>query len=245
MPRYKLTIEYDGTPFSGWQAQGNALGVQNVLKRAIENFCGEAVSVYGAGRTDAGVHASGQVAHIDLSKNWQPARVCDALNAHLREQAVIILNVEKAEEDFHARFSAKRRVYRYRILNRRAPPALQLNRVWHVISLLDENLMQQGAAYLIGKHDFTTFRHARCQAKSPIKNLDCLDVRREGDEIIIDAESKSFLHNQVRSIVGSLKLVGEEKHKPAWINKILEARDRTKCGALAPPHGLTLMRVDY
>jgi tRNA pseudouridine38-40 synthase len=245
MPRYKLLIEYDGTPFSGWQAQRKHLGVQNVIMQAIHAFCGEQVKINGAGRTDTGVHASGQVAHIDLTKNWAPARVRDALNAHMRVYPVSILEVEKVDKDFDARFSANRRLYRYRILNRRAPPALELNRAWHVIAKLDERLMQQGADYLIGKHDFTTFRHARCQAKSPIKNLDRIDVTREGDEIIIEAEAKSFLHNQVRSIVGSLKLVGMGRHKPIWIKKILQARDRNKCGALAPACGLTLVRVDY
>ncbi len=245
MPRFKLTIEYDGTDFSGWQAQGNALGVQNVLKKAIHDFCGESVAVAGAGRTDAGVHALGQVAHIDLQKNWQPARVREALNAHLRDHAVVVLDAEKADLTFDARFSAKKRTYLYRILNRRSPPALELNRVWHVIAPLDEELMQEGANYLIGHHDFTTFRHSRCQAKSPVKTLERLKVRRKGDEILIEAVSKSFLHNQVRSMVGSLKVVGEKKHKATWIKKILEARDRKACGACAPAAGLTLMRVDY
>jgi tRNA pseudouridine38-40 synthase len=245
LPRYKLIIEYDGTPFSGWQAQKKHLGVQNVIMQAVQAFCGEDVKLGGAGRTDTGVHAAGQVAHIDLTKNWAPARVRDALNAHIRDYPVSILEVEKVDETFDARFSAKGRLYRYRILNRRSSPTLDLYRVWHVIAPLDEKLMQEGAAYLIGKHDFTTFRHARCQSKSPVKNLDRLDVRRKGDEIFIEAESKSFLHNQVRSIVGSLKLVGEGKHKPAWIKKILEARDRKLCGALAPACGLTLMRVNY
>jgi tRNA pseudouridine38-40 synthase len=245
MPRYKLTIEYDGTLFSGWQAQRGHLGVQKVIADAIYAFCGEKVKVNGAGRTDAGVHAAAQVAHIDLGKNWAATRVRDALNAHLRDYPVSILDVEKVSAKFDARFSAKKRLYRYRILNRRSPPALELNLAWHVIAPLNEKLMQKGAKYLLGKHDFTTFRHARCQAKSPVKNLDRLVIKRKGDEIIIEAEAKSFLHNQVRSIVGSLKLVGEGKKKPIWIKKILQERDRKQCGALAPACGLTLEKVTY
>lgn len=247
MPRYKLLIEYDGRPYSGWQAQnsGDARGVQNILMQAIESFCGEKVKVAGAGRTDAGVHAGGQVAHIDLTKAWQAARIRDALNAHLREEAISILDVEKVEDSFDARRSATKRHYLYRILNRRPPPALECNVVWHVVKPLDADAMQEGAQYLVGKHDFTTFRHARCQAKSPVKNLDRISVLRCGDEIRIEAESRSFLHSQVRSIAGSLRVVGEGREKPIWIRKILEARDRSLCGALAPPHGLNLMRVDY
>ncbi|MES2905554.1 MAG: tRNA pseudouridine(38-40) synthase TruA [Pseudomonadota bacterium] len=247
MPRYKLIIEYDGTHYSGWQAQNSngARGVQNVLMQAIESFCGEQVSVAGAGRTDAGVHASGQVAHIDLSKDWQGARIRDALNAHLREEAVSVVDAKKVADDFDARFSAKKRHYLYRILNRRAPPALESAFVWHVLKPLDIDAMQEGAQYLIGKHDFTTFRHARCQAKSPIKNLDRIEISRCHDEIYIEAESLSFLHAQVRSIVGSLRVVGEGREEPSWIKQILEAKDRSLCGALAPPQGLTLTRVDY
>ena len=245
MPRYKLLIEYDGTPFSGWQAQSKHLGVQNVIMQAVEAFTGEAVKIGGAGRTDTGVHAVGQVAHVDLAKNWNPERVRDALNAYMRDYPVCILNAEKVDEDFDARFSAKARLYRYRILNRRPPPTLDLYRAWHVVAELDEDLMQKGADYLIGQHDFTTFRHARCQSKSPVKNLDILRVKRKGEDLFVEACSKSFLHNQVRSIVGSLKLVGEGKQKPIWIKKILEARDRKLCGALAPACGLTLVRVDY
>lgn len=245
MPRYKLTMEYDGTPYSGWQAQDNAKGVQNVLQHAIHGFCGETVTVAGAGRTDSGVHAAGQVAHIDLEKDWEEHRVREALNAHLRDEKIVILNAEKVDPSFDARFSAKKRVYHYRMLDRHAPPALARDHVWHVRDPLDALLMQEGANFLLGHHDFTTFRHARCQAKSPMKTLDVLDVTRKDNEILVVAESRSFLHAQVRSMVGSLKIVGEGAEPPCWMKKILQARDRTLCGAVAPPQGLTLMRVDY
>ena len=245
LPRYKLTIEYDGGAYEGWQAQPNGAGVQNALAKAIANFCGDISSVNGAGRTDAGVHASGQVAHIDLTKPWEPHRVREALNAHLREEQIVILRVDEVDESFDARFSATARSYAYRFLNRDAPPALLRGRVWHVIDKLDIDAMNEAAAFLIGNHDFTTFRHARCQAKSPVKTLDELRVTADGENVVIFAKSRSFLHNQVRSIAGSLKMVGTGDKPPLWIKQILEARDRTACGVVAPAQGLTLTRVDY
>ncbi len=245
LPRYKLTIEYDGGAYEGWQSQKNGAGVQNAIAKAIANFCGDVSSVNGAGRTDAGVHASGQVAHIDLTKPWELTRVRNALNAHLRHEQIVIVSVDQVSDEFDSRFSATARSYLYRILNRQAPPALARGRVWHVVDPLDSAMMNEAAAFLIGQHDFTTFRHARCQAKSPVKTLDDLKVTTQGDEVLIYARSRSFLHNQVRSIAGSLKMVGTGDRSPLWIKEILEARDRTACGVVAPAQGLTLTRVDY
>jgi tRNA pseudouridine38-40 synthase len=245
MPRYKLTIEYDGSPFLGWQVQESALTVGGTLEQAVEKLSGERVKVSGAGRTDAGVHALGQVAHIDLSKDWETDVIRDGLNAHLRPHPVAILSAEKVGEDFDARFSAIRRHYLYRILNRRADLALERNRVWRVARPLDEKKMHEAAQHLIGNHDFTTFRAAECQAKSPVKTLDLLKVTREGEEIRVTTNARSFLHHQVRSIVGSLAQVGEGRWTPADMKCALEARDRSVCGPVAPPDGLYLVRVDY
>jgi tRNA pseudouridine38-40 synthase len=245
MPRYKLTIEYDGTPFVGWQAQDNGASVQGVLAAAIAAFAGERVAVSGAGRTDAGVHALGQVAHVDLGKDWDNDTVRDASNFHLRPQPVAVLAAEQVAPDFDARFSARKRHYRYRIVNRRADLALDQNRAWRVPRPLDGAAMHEAAQLLIGRHDFTTFRAAECQAKSPVKTLDQLDVTRDGDELRIVASARSFLHHQVRSMVGSLVHVGEGKWRGTDLASALAARDRTACGQVAPPHGLYLVRVEY
>jgi tRNA pseudouridine38-40 synthase len=245
MPRYKLTIEYDGTPFAGWQWQDNAPSVQRALVEAIEAFSGEKTVVQGAGRTDAGVHALGQVAHFDLAKAHAADTVRDALNAHLRPHPVAVLAVEIVRQSFNARSSAVRRHYLYRIVNRRPDLALQRLRAWRVPRLLDVVAMHEAAQRLTGKHDFTTFRSTECQAASPVKTLDRLDVTRTGDEVHIAATARSFLHNQVRSLVGSLVLVGDGKWSADDLVRALEARDRAACGPVAPPEGLYLVRVDY
>ena len=245
MPRYRLTLEYDGTPFVGWQRQDNGASVQGALERAILGFSGETVTVQGAGRTDAGVHALGQVAHFDLSREWDPFRISEALNFHLKPDPVAVLAADAVPDDFDARRSAMARHYEFRILNRRAPAALESNRVWQVIVPLDAALMHEAAQAALGRHDFTTFRAAECQAKSPVKTLDRLDVAREGEMVIIRASARSFLHSQVRSMAGSLKLVGEGKWSARDFKSALDAADRSRCGPLAPPSGLYLVRVDY
>jgi tRNA pseudouridine38-40 synthase len=245
MPRYKLTLEYVGTPFVGWQRQENGPSVQGRLAEAIKAFSGEEVVPRGAGRTDAGVHALGQVAHFDLAKDWPPDKVRDALNAHLRPDPVSVLACEKAAEDFDARFSAAARHYLYRIVNRRSPLALDRDRAWGVFRPLDADVMHDAAQVLIGNHDFSTFRSSECQAASPIKTLDRLVVARKGEEIRIEASARSFLHNQVRSMVGSLKLVGEGKWGAHDLERALAARDRRACGPVAPACGLYLVKVDY
>ena len=245
MPRYKLIIEYDGTPFVGWQVQDNGMSVQGVVADAVLAFAGERAAVGGAGRTDAGVHALGQVAHVDLAKDWPPDTVRDALNAHLRPHPVAVLLAERVADDFDARFSAIRRHYRYRIINRRADLALEVERAWRVPRPLDAGAMHNAAQRLVGRHDFTTFRSTECQAKSPVKTLDRLDVTRDGDEVDVIAVARSFLHNQVRSMVGSLVHVGEGKWSTDDLAAALAARDRTACGQVAPPQGLYLVRVEY
>ncbi len=245
MPRYKLTIEYDGAPFAGWQIQTDQTTVQGVLIAAIEAFCGEKVPLQGAGRTDAGVHARAQVAHVDLTMDWDTDTICDALNAHLRPHPIAILAAEKVTPDFNARTSAVQRHYLYRILNRRADPTLDAGRVWRVPRPLDAQAMHAAAQRLVGKHDFTTFRSTECQAKSPLKTLNRLDVERHGEEVNVLASARSFLHNQVRSMVGSLVKVGEGKWSADDLSRALAARDRTACGQVAPSDGLYLMRVDY
>ena len=245
MPRFKLTIEYDGTPFVGWQTQDNGPSVQSVLTGAIAAFSGEPATIAAAGRTDAGVHALGQVAHVDLAKDWDCGTVRDALNAHLRPHPIAVLAVEQVADSFDARFSATKRHYLYRIVNRRADLALDLNRAWRVPRPLDETAMHHAAQQLIGKHDFTTFRSAECQAKSPLKTLDRLDVARDGDNIRVSASARSFLQHQVRSMVGSLVHVGERKWGAGDLAAALAARDRTACGQVAPPQGLYLVRVEY
>jgi tRNA pseudouridine38-40 synthase len=245
VPRYRLTLEYDGGPFAGWQRQDNGPSVQAAIEEAVFKLSSEIATVTGAGRTDAGVHAFAQVAHFDLAKEFAPDKVRDALNHFLRPAPVAVIGAEIAVPDFHARFSAVARHYFYRILCRRSPPALERGHVWHVVRALDAEAMQAGARALIGQHDFTTFRSSECQAKSPVKTLDRLEVRRAGDEIHIEAQARSFLHNQVRSMVGSLKLVGEGKWRPRDMGRALEAKDRAACGPVAPPEGLYLVRVDY
>jgi tRNA pseudouridine38-40 synthase len=244
MPRYKLTIEYDGTPFFGWQMQDRPT-VQGRLTEAIQAFSGDDMIPRGAGRTDAGVHALAQVAHVDLTNDWPAKKVRDALNAQLRPDPISVLACEQVADGFDARFSAKARHYRYRIVNRRSPLALERDRAWHVIYQLDAERMHEAAQVLVGHHDFTTFRSTECQAASPEKTLDRLAVARDGEEVRIEASSRSFLHNQVRSMVGSLRLVGGGKWSAADLKKALEARDRTACGPVAPAYGLYLMRVDY
>src|SRR5882757_2805753 len=245
MPRYRLTIEYDGGPFVGWQRQDNGASVQGALEDAIEKLSGERVTVTGAGRTDAGVHALGQVAHFDLVKEVEPGKVRDALNYYLRPNPVVVLESDAVDGEFHARFSATTRHYLFRILNRRSPPALEEGRVWHVSPKLDAEAMHVAAQGLVGNHDFTTFRAAECQAQSPVKTLDRLDVSRRGEEIHIEASARSFLHHQIRSFAGTLKLVGEGKWQPRDVADALAARDRARCGPVSPPDGLYLVRVDY
>lgn len=245
MPRYRLTIEYDGTPFLGWQVQAGAATVQGALEAAVHRFTGETVSVRGAGRTDAGVHALGQVAHVDLTRDWEPFRVREALNFHLKPAPVVVVECALADAGFDARFSAVGRHYLYRILSRRAPPALERNRVWWLTQALDAEAMHVAAQALVGQHDFTTFRAVACQARSPVKTLDRLQVARAGEEILIRASARSFLHHQVRSMVGSLKLVGEGKWTARDLAAALAAAERSACGPVAPAAGLYLVKVDY
>ncbi len=247
MPRFRLLIEYDGTPYAGWQRQDGPRSVQAAIEQAIGKFCGQAVSLRAAGRTDAGVHATAQVAHVDLDRNWPADTVRDAINAHLHVagDTVAILAASLAAPDFDARFSATGRRYLYRILNRRAGPAIERNRVWWVPKHLDAEAMHAAARELVGRHDFTTFRSAQCQADSPLRTLDRLDVHRVGEIIEVRAAARSFLHNQVRSMVGSLKRVGEGAWTAGDIAGALAARDRAACGQVAPPDGLYLVGVDY
>jgi tRNA pseudouridine38-40 synthase len=245
MPRYRITIEYDGTPFVGWQVQTNGASVQGAVAEAIRRFSGETVTVAGAGRTDAGVHALGQVAHFDLEREWEPQRIRDAVNFHLKPAPVVVLDCSSAPAGFDARFSATARHYHYRLLARRAPPALDRDRVWWVPVPLDAAAMQEAAQVLVGRHDFSAFRAAQCQAKSPLRTLDRLDIASEGQEIRVFASARSFLHNQVRSMVGSLKLVGEGRWSADDLRAVLESHDRTRCGPVAPAAGLYLVCVEY
>jgi tRNA pseudouridine38-40 synthase len=245
MPRYRLILEYDGTPFVGWQVQAAGASVQGQLVKAIATFCGETADVRGAGRTDAGVHALGQVAHFDLDRTWPTDTVRAAVNFHLKPDPIAILDCAVVAADFDARFSAVGRHYRYRILRRPAPPVLDRDRVWWVPQHLDAEAMQEAAQALVGRHDFTTFRAAGCQARSPIKTLDRLDVSTLGDEIVVEASARSFLHNQVRSMVGSLKMVGDGKWPTSGMAAALAATDRAACGPVAPARGLDLVKVDY
>lgn len=245
MPRYRLLIEYDGTPFCGWQRQADRLSVQQALEEAIERFSGQTVVTQAAGRTDAGVHALGQVVHFDLDRDWDPFRIGEALNYHLKPHPVAVLKADAVTEAFEARFSAIGRHYEYRILNRRGRAALDDHRVWHVPVPLDADAMHAAAQFAIGKHDFSTFRAAECQAKTPVKTLDRMMVSRLADTIVVTASARSFLHHQVRSMVGSLKLVGEGKWLPRDFKAALDAADRSRCGPMAPPDGLYLVRVDY
>ncbi len=245
MPRYKLTIEYDGGPFFGWQRQASGPSVQAALEAAVTGFCGEEATVHGAGRTDAGVHALGQVAHLDLARDAAAATVRDALNFHLRPAPVSVLAVERAAAGFDARRSARERIYRYRIMNRRGPLALDRGRAWHVAGALDAAAMAGAASRFLGHHDFTTFRATRCQAKSPVRTLDALEVSRAGAEIRIEARARSFLHHQVRNMVGTLRLVGEGRWTADDVTAALDARDRAAGGPTAPAEGLYLTEVRY
>ncbi len=243
--RYRLTIEYDGAPFCGWQSQTNGVAVQDVLTAAVEKFCGEPVTIFAAGRTDAGVHARGQVAHIDLHAVHEGDKLRDALNHHLKPHPVAVLAAMRVRDDFDARFSAIKRHYHYRLISRRAPPVLDRPHVWWVPRPLDLVAMQAAAKPLLGKHDFTTFRSSHCQAKSPVKTLDVLDVIADEIGFIVTASARSFLHHQVRSLVGALKWVGEGKWTPDEVIAALAACNRAACAPVAPAAGLTLMKVDY
>lgn len=249
MIRWKVVLEYDGSAFVGWQRQDNGMSVQQALEEAIEAFAGERVAVVGAGRTDAGVHACAQVAHVDLSRDWPAKTVRDATNHHLRERRhgsrLAVLSAEPVDAAFHARFSATSRRYLYRIVNRRAPLVLESGRAWWVPAPLDAAAMAKGATHLVGKHDFTSFRASECQADSPVKTLDRLEVRREEEKLRIEAGARSFLHHQVRNIVGTLKLVGEGKWSPDDVAGALAARDRRAAGPTAPACGLYLVDVRY
>ncbi len=245
MRRYKLVLEYDGAAFVGWQRQENGPSIQAALEAAVEGFCGERVTAEGAGRTDAGVHALGQVAHVDIEKDATTDTIRDALNYHLKPALIAVLAVEAVSEDFHARFSATGRRYLYRIVNRRAPLTLNRGGAWQVARPLDAPAMQQAAQELVGQHDFTSFRASECQAKSPIKTLDRLDVERSGEEIRVEAEARSFLHHQVRNMVGTLILVGEGKWAAAEVREALDRRDRRAAGPTAPAAGLYLVSVEY
>jgi tRNA pseudouridine38-40 synthase len=243
--RYRITVEYDGSGFVGWQRQANGPSIQAAIEAAILGFSGESVTVYGAGRTDAGVHARGQVAHFDLAKRTTARTIANALNAHLRPAPIAVVQAAEAAADFDARLSARRRTYLYRIVNRRAALALDYGRAWHVAVALDAEAMHAAAQRLVGRHDFTTFRAALCQARSPVKTLDRLDVVRDGEEVLVHAEARSFLHHQVRNMVGTLKLVGEAKWTDEDVSAALEARDRRSGGPTAPPEGLYLIAVRY
>ena len=245
MPRYRLTLEYDGGPYKGFQAQGDLPTVQGAVERAVLAFSGETLRLQAAGRTDTGVHATGQVVHVDLSKDWPALTVRNALNAHLVDEAVVVLEAEVAPEGWHARFSATERRYLYRILNRPAPPALDRGRVWHVRTPLDAAAMHAAAQTLVGHHDFTTFRDLACQAKSPVKTLDVAEVSRRGEEVWLSFASRSFLHRQVRSMTGTLAEVGVGRWTAQDVKAALEARDRRACGPVAPASGLSLTGVAY
>ncbi|MGH7024606.1 MAG: tRNA pseudouridine(38-40) synthase TruA [Caulobacteraceae bacterium] len=245
MPRYRLSLEYDGTPYAGFQAQAGQPSVQGEIERAIAAFCGEEVRIHAAGRTDAGVHAAGQVVHFDLAKDWPAATVMNAVNAHLAAAPVAVLAAEVAAEDFHARFSAVGRRYLYRVLTRPGPPALDVGRVWHVRAALDVEAMDAAARLLEGRHDFTTFRDAACQAKSPVKTLDEARVARAGEDVRLAFAARSFLHHQVRSMAGSLVQVGLGRWSVEDLGQALEARDRARCGPVAPACGLCLTAVEY
>lgn len=257
MPRYKLTIEYDGTHLSGWQRQPDRPSVQESIEKALLKFCGQHVDVVGAGRTDAGVHATAQLAHIELAKETDPFKIMQGINYYLfvpdeadpgnnpQPNRIAVLNIEKAADDFHARFSATRRHYLYRIINRRARLGLEHGRAWQIVEPLDIAAMQQAAKHLIGHHDFTSFRDTACQSKSPEKTLEHLQITQNGDQVWITANARSFLHHQVRIMVGTLVLVGKGKWHPADVKKALEAKDRKAAGPTAPPEGLYLVGVDY
>jgi tRNA pseudouridine38-40 synthase len=245
MPRFKLILEYDGAAFVGWQRQANGLSVQEALEGALFAMTAERATAHGAGRTDAGVHALGQVAHVDLKRDWEPFRLSEGINALLRPHAVAVVGAEQVAADFDARRSALTRHYLYRIVNRRAPLTFERGQAWRVKPWLDARAMHEAAQALMGRHDFSTFRDSQCQAKSPVRTLDRLDVRRDGDEVLFEASARSFLHRQVRSMVGSLVEVGAGRWSADAFRAAFEAADRSRCGPVAPAHGLYLVRVDY
>jgi tRNA pseudouridine38-40 synthase len=245
MPRYKCIVEYDGTPYVGWQTQKNGLSVQEVMEAAFLSLSGEEIRLRGAGRTDTGVHALGQVVHADLSRAWRPDVLREALNAHMRPNPIAILSAEEVPDTFDARFSAIRRHYLYRIVNRRAPLTVDAGRAWHLKRKLNAEAMHEAAQLLLGEHDFSTFRDSQCQAASPVRTLERFDVSKYGEEIQFRLSARSFLHRQVRSMVGSLENVGSGKWKARDIKAALDARDRRRCGPVAPPEGLYLTQVDY
>ena len=245
MPRYKLILEYDGSPFVGWQRQTNGLSVQEVVETALNAVCGESPTIRGAGRTDSGVHACGQVAHVDLEREWRVDVLRDAVNAHIRPQPIAVIVAMAVADDFDARHSAVRRHYEYRLFNRRAPLTLQRDRAWLVKRKLDAGAMHEAAQILVGRHDFSTFRDSECQAESPIRTLERFDVMKDGDLVLMTLSARSFLHRQVRSMVGSLEHVGSGRWTADDLRRALEARDRTRCGTVAPAAGLYLVSVDY
>lgn len=245
MARYKLILEYDGANFVGWQKQENGLSIQEVLEGAVKAFCGETVTAHSAGRTDAGVHALAMTAHIEIEKATTAAKVRDAVNQHMRPHPIAILSAEQADDNFHARFSCVRRAYEYRIVNRRAPLALDAGRAWRMPQRLDADAMHEAAQCLAGKHDFTTFRSIKCQADSPVKTLDEISVSRLGEEVILRCAARSFLHNQVRSFVGTLVEVGKGKWRARDVKDALDAADRARCGQVAPAEGLYFVRAEY
>ena len=245
MPRYKLTLEYHGADYVGWQRQKNGRGVQQALEEAIRHLDPAFEKATAAGRTDAGVHASGQVVHGDFVKEWRPFDLAQAINHFLKRERISVLSAEAVPDDFHARFDARERYYRYKIVQRRGPLAIEEGLAWRIAYPLDLDAMREGAAYLVGNHDFTTFRSINCQAQSPVKTLDSIDLTRDGDRIDVTLHARSFLHNQVRSIVGTLERVGKGNWSASQVREALEARDRTACGPVAPACGLYLERVVY
>ena len=245
MPKYKLIVEYNGTGLVGWQRQENGPSVQQHIEEAIFALAQDKVEAVAAGRTDAGVHALGQVVHFDITKEFENYKVRDALNHHLRGKNISVVSAEKTDDNFHARFDANKRKYLYRILSRRSPPALRKNNVWHVPLPLDIARMEEGAKHLIGHHDFTTFRAIECQSKTPMKTLDKITIVQKDDEVHLSFEAKSFLHNMVRKIVGTLYLVGIGKIPPSDVKKALEAKDQSASGPTAPAHGLYFLEVNY
>ena len=245
MTRWRLSIEYDGGPFMGWQRQDHGPSVQQTIEEAIARMTGELPAVHAAGRTDAGVHALAMSAHVEIERTLTEHRLREGVNALVRPHPISILAASHVPDDWHARFSCIGRRYLYRILNRRAPPALDNGRVWHIPVALDVEAMKEGAAHLVGRHDFTTFRSAHCQSDSPVKTLDRLDVTRDGDEVLVEAAARSFLHHQVRSMVGCLALVGRGQWTPADMKAALEARDRSRLGFNAPPDGLYFVEALY